>query len=221
MNMEMKKAAVYARVSTSQQDTQNQLIELRRYCEARGWQAVEFVDNGLSGALSEDKRPALKALMDAARKQHLDAVIVWDFSRFARSMRQLVEALDLFRAWGVSFISIREGIDTSTANGRLVFGIFASLAEFERELIRERVLLGLQKAKAKGRMPGPRRNAVDLEQLRQAAAKGISLRSMARSFGVSKDTVRALLKDSGASVGNPPAISATATVEPLGASATV
>ncbi len=215
--MEMKKVALYARVSTLQQDTQNQLIELRRYVEARGWKAVEFIDNGFSGALNEDKRPALKALMDAARKQQLDAVIVWDFSRFARSMRQLVEAMDLFRAWGVSFISIREGIDTSTANGRLVFGIFASLAEFERELIRERVMLGLQKAKAKGRVPGPRRNAVDMEGLRQAAAEGLSLRSMARSFGVSKDTVRALLNGAGAGVGNPPAISTGATVERLAA----
>src|SRR6185295_12079296 len=133
MNMEIKKVALYARVSTNQQDTQNQLIELRRYAKARGWEAAEFVDNGLSGALSEDKRPALKAAMDTARKRQVDAMIVWDFSRFARSMRQLVEALDLFRAWDVSFISLREGIDTSTANGRLVFGIFASLAEFERE----------------------------------------------------------------------------------------
>lgn len=220
--MAEKMAGIYARVSTkNRQDAENQLIELRRYCAARGWNATEFVDRGLSGSLDQDGRPALKALMDAARKRQLDAVIVWDFSRFARSMRQLVDALDLFRSLGVAFISQREGIDTSTANGRLIFGIFASIAEFEKELIRERVLLGLQKARAKGRMPGPRRNPVDLEKLRQGADKGLSLRSLARSFGVSKDTVRTLLKASGVGVGDTPSISAPATVGPVTAGGAV
>lgn len=193
--MEIKKAAVYARVSTNQQDTQNQLIELRRYCEARGWQAVEFIDNGFSGALEEDKRPALKALMDAARKRQVDTVIVWDFSRFARSMRQLVEALDMFRAWGVSFISLREGIDTSTANGRLVFGIFASLAEFERELIRERVNLGLKRARAQGKQLGRPKVAIDPATAHRMRHEGRSLRDIASALSVGKSTVAALLSE--------------------------
>jgi DNA invertase Pin-like site-specific DNA recombinase len=191
--MEIKKAAVYARVSTNQQDTQNQLIELRRYCQARGWEAVEFIDNGFSGALTEDKRPALKAMMDAARKRQVDTVIVWDFSRFARSMRQLVEALDLFRAWGVSFISLREGIDTSTANGRLVFGIFASLAEFERELIRERVNLGLKRARAQGKQLGRPRASVNAVSVRQMRLEGRSVREIASALSVGKSTVARLL----------------------------
>jgi len=193
--MEIKRAAVYARVSTNQQDTQNQLIELRRYCEARGWQAIEFIDNGFSGALGEDKRPALKAAMDAARKRKVDTVIVWDFSRFARSMRQLVEALDLFRAWGVSFISLREGIDTSTANGRLVFGIFASLAEFERELIRERVNLGLKRARAQGKRLGRPKATLDPASVRQMRLAGRSLREIASALSVGKSTVAALLSE--------------------------
>jgi len=192
--MEAKRVAVYARVSTNSQDCQNQIIELRRYCLARGWQAAEFVDSGLSGALGEDKRPAMKAMMAAVKRRQVDAVIVWDFSRFARSMRHLVEALDLFQSLGVSFISLREGIDTSTANGRMVFGIFASLSQFERELIRERVLLGLQKSRSLGRVPGPQRNAVDMAKLQDMASKGFSLRSLAQSFNVSKDTVRRLLR---------------------------
>jgi DNA invertase Pin-like site-specific DNA recombinase len=195
INMEIKKAAVYARVSTNQQDTENQLIELRRYCEARGWQAVEFIDNGFSGALGEDKRPALKALMDAARKRQVDTVIVWDFSRFARSMRHLVEALDLFRAWGVSFISLREGIDTSTANGRLVFGIFASLAEFERELIRERVNLGLKRARAQGKQLGRPKAAIDPATAHRMRHEGRSLREIASALSVSKSTIAALLSE--------------------------
>jgi DNA invertase Pin-like site-specific DNA recombinase len=193
IDMEIKKAALYARVSTSQQDTQNQLIELRRYAQARGLQAAEFVDNGLSGVLTEDKRPALKVLMDSVRKREVDTVIVWDFSRFARSMRQLVEALDLFRAWGVSFISLREGIDTSTANGRMVFGIFASLAEFERELIRERVKLGLKRAVSQGKTLGRPRVTVDRSKAQEMAAQGISRQGIGAAFGVSSATISRLL----------------------------
>jgi DNA invertase Pin-like site-specific DNA recombinase len=191
--MEIMKAAIYARVSTNQQDTQNQLIELRRYCQARGWEAVEFVDHGLSGALGEDKRPSLKALMDASRRKQISAVICWDFSRFARSMRHLVEALDVFRAWGISFISIREGIDTSTANGRLVFGIFASLAEFERELIRERVLLGLQKVRASGRKLGRPRATVDRAKAEALESAGASREAIGQALGVSSATISRLL----------------------------
>ncbi len=191
--MEIKQVAIYARVSTNQQEVQNQLLELRRYAAARGWKNVEFVDNGLSGALSEDQRPALKAMMDSARTRKIDAVIVWDFSRFARSMRRLVEAMDLFRSWNISFISLREGIDTSTANGRLVFGIFASLAEFERELIRERVGLGLKRARAQGKQLGRPRAAVDPTEAHRLRQDGRSLREIASRLAVGKTTVERLL----------------------------
>ena len=189
-----KTVGIYVRVSTNRQDIGVQLLELRRYCQARGWNALEYVDDGFSGSLNSDQRPALKNLLADARLRKIAAVVVWDYSRFARSLRQLVDALDSFRAWGVAFISLREGIDTETANGRLIFGIFASLAEFERELTRERILLGLKKARACGRLPGPRRNQVDLQRLQQASASGQSLRELAGAFGVSKDTVRGLLK---------------------------
>jgi len=189
-----KSVALYARVSTVGQDTENQLIELRRYVQARGWNAVEFVDRGISGAKGEDKRPALKSLMDAARKKQVDAVLCWDFSRFARSMRHLVEALDLFRAWGIAFISLREGIDTTTANGRLMFGIFASLAEFERELIRERVLLGLAKARTIGKRLGRPRVPVDTEKAIELKARGLGIRAIARLLRTSKDKITLALK---------------------------
>ena len=192
--MNPKIVGIYVRVSTNRQDVQTQLLELRRYCEARDWTAVEYIDDGFSGSLGEDKRPAYKGLLADARRRKIAAVIVWDYSRFARSLHQLVEALDNFRAWGVSFISLREGIDTATANGRLMFGIFASLAEFERELTRERILLGLRKAKDRGKVPGPRRNPVDPAKLRQEASKGLSLRQLAAAFAVSKDTIRVLLQ---------------------------
>jgi DNA invertase Pin-like site-specific DNA recombinase len=202
--MPPKTAAIYARVSTNRQDVQIQLLELRRYCQARNWPTTEFIDNGFSGSWGDDKRPALKELLEAARHRKINVVVVWDFSRFARSLRQLVDALDSFHTWGISFISLREGIDTETANGRLMFGIFASLAEFERELTRERILLGLKKAKARGKTPGPRRTPVDLSQLQQEASKGLSLRKLAIAFSVSKDTVRSLLNSSPPLITNDP-----------------
>jgi len=141
------RVALYARVSTlNGQQTEVQLAELREHCARRGWQIVgEFVDEGISGA--RERRPQLDRLWSDCRKRRVDAVVVYRYDRFARSLRQLVNALEEFRALGIDFVSLHEGVDTSTPNGRLVFGIFASIAEFERELIRSRVISGLTLAK--------------------------------------------------------------------------
>ncbi len=139
-----KRAALYARVSTLNhgQDPEVQLRELREFCQRRRFEiAVEYVDKGISG--SRERRPSLDKLMTACRKRLVDAVVVYRYDRFARSLRQLVLALEEFRSLGIDFISLHEGVDTSTPNGRLIFGIFASIAEFERELIRDRVRSGL------------------------------------------------------------------------------
>ncbi len=154
--MTTKRVALYARVSTLNhgQDPEVQLRELREFCQRRRFEiAVEYVDKGISG--SRERRPALDQLMAICRKRLVDAVVVYRYDRFARSLRQLVLALEEFRALGVDFISLHEGVDTSTPNGRLVFGIFASIAEFERELIRDRVRSGLAAARAKGKRIGP------------------------------------------------------------------
>src|ERR1035441_5425368 len=130
--MTTKRVALYARVSTLNhgQDPEVQLRELRAYCERRGFEIVdEYVDTGISG--SRERRPALDKLITACRKRLVDGVVVYRYDRFARSLRQLVNALEEFRSLGIDFISIHEGVDTSTPNGRLVFGIFASIAEFE------------------------------------------------------------------------------------------
>jgi DNA invertase Pin-like site-specific DNA recombinase len=141
------RVALYARVSTlAGQDPEMQLRELREYCQRRGLQIVEeFIDKGISG--SKERRPALDRLMVACRKRLVDGVVVYRYDRFARSLRQLVNALDEFRTLGIDFISLHEGVDTSTPNGRLVFGIFASIAEFERELIRIAFAPGLLRPK--------------------------------------------------------------------------
>src|SRR3984957_20447454 len=156
----MKKAAIYARVSTHNgQNPEMQLDELRAYCKKRGWDvAGEFVDKGISG--DKEHRPALDRLLSLCRKRSMDAVVVYRYDRFARSLRQLVNALEEFRALRIDFVSLHEGVDTSTPNGRLVFGIFASIAEFERELIRDRVRSGIAMARSKGKTLGRPRISV-------------------------------------------------------------
>jgi DNA invertase Pin-like site-specific DNA recombinase len=170
-----RRVALYARVSTLNhgQDPEVQLRELRQFCQRRFEIAVEYVDKGISG--SRERRPSLDKLMTACRKRLVDAVVVYRYDRFARSLRQLVLALEEFRALGIDFISLHEGVDTSTPNGRLIFGIFASIAEFERELIRDRVRSGLAAARAKGKRIGRPKVAVDalrIASLRCQGARG-------------------------------------------------
>ena len=184
------RVAIYARVSTSNhgQDPNVQTRELREYCERRGLEIVgEYVDSGISGA--KERRPQLDRLMSDCRRRRLDAVFVYRYDRFARSLRHLVNALEEFRALGIDFISLHEGVDTSTPNGRLVFGIFASIAEFERELIRDRVKSGIAAAKSKGKKLGRPRVVVDASQIARLRASGASWPSIARQLGVSVGTV--------------------------------
>ena len=166
------RAALYARVSTfAGQDPQMQLRELREYCQRRGLQIVgEYVDRGISG--SKERRPALDKLLTDCRKRLVDTVVVYRYDRFARSLRQLVNALEEFRSLGIDFISLHEGVDTTTPNGRLIFGIFASIAEFERELIRDRVRSGLASAKARGKRLGRPRVDADIARIASSARSG-------------------------------------------------
>jgi DNA invertase Pin-like site-specific DNA recombinase len=188
--MKAKRVALYARVSTNNgQDPEVQLRELREYCQRRGFEITEeFVDKGISG--SRERRPALDKLMVACRKRLVDAVVVYRYDRFARSLRQLVNALEEFRSLGIDFISLHEGVDTSTPNGRLVFGIFASIAEFERELIRDRVRSGMAAAKAKGKIIGRPKTAVDAPRIALLRHQGRSWAEITRETGISKGTAQ-------------------------------
>ena len=150
---DLKRVGIYARVSTNRQCPESQLLPLREYATARGFEIVsEYVDV-ISG--SKDSRPELARLMADAAKRRLDAVAVWKFDRFARSTRHLVTALEQFNALGVDFISLSESIDTSTPMGKMVFTVLAAVAELELSLIRERVVMGLERAKAQGKVPRP------------------------------------------------------------------
>jgi len=181
------RVALYARVSTKDQEPENQLMALRDYAKNRGWTTVqEFVDKGISGA--KERRPALDALMDAARKRKLDVVLVWRFDRFARSSRHLLNTLEEFRALGVDFVSFQEVIDTTTPAGKMVFSMVAAIAEFERALIRERVLAGLQRARGRGQRLG-RPQLVPKQDPQALRAAGMSLRAIAGHLGVSKSWV--------------------------------
>jgi DNA invertase Pin-like site-specific DNA recombinase len=164
-----------------------QIEELRAYCLRRQWDIVgEFIDSGVSG--SKESRPALNRLLVDAKRRKFDAVLVYRYDRFARSLRQLVNALAEFDALGIHFVSLHEGVDTSTPNGRLVFGIFASIAEFERELIRGRVRSGLAAAKARGKRLGRPRVSVDAARIAALRSQGRSWPQIARELGVSVGT---------------------------------
>jgi DNA invertase Pin-like site-specific DNA recombinase len=184
------RAAIYARVSTNNgQDPHMQIRELREYCERRGWEiAGEYVDAGFCGA--KEHRPQLDALLALCRKRRVDAVVVYRYDRFARSLRQLVNALEEFRSLGIEFISLHEGVDTSTPNGRLVFGIFASIAEFERELIRDRVKSGIAAARSKGKRLGRPRVSVDAAKIAALRDSGASWSTIARQLGLSTGTAK-------------------------------
>jgi DNA invertase Pin-like site-specific DNA recombinase len=182
------KAAIYTRVSTSDQNVSMQLDELRAYCERRGLEvAEEYVDSAVSGA--KESRPALNRLLADARRRRFDAVLVYRYDRFARSLRQLVNALGEFDALGIHFISLHEGVDTSTPSGRLVFGIFASVAEFERSLITERVKSGQAAARRRGARFGRPRIDVDKNRLTELRRLGRSYADIAKETGLGVGTI--------------------------------
>jgi DNA invertase Pin-like site-specific DNA recombinase len=188
--MEKGKVGLYARVSTRNgQDPAMQISELRAFCKGRGWVvASEYVDHGISGA--KDSRPELDRMMRDCRRGYLKKIIVYRYDRFARSLRHLVNALSEFNSLGIDFISLHEGVDTTTPNGRLVFGIFASISEFERELIGQRIRSGLDAARARGqrlgRAPVFKLSETQSKQLRMEHKKGgASLRALARKYRVS------------------------------------
>lgn len=179
-------AVLYARVSTQDQTCENQLIELRRYCAARGWQVRrEFVDTGISG--SKDRRPALDDLLRDARRRRFDVLVCWRLDRLGRSLRHLVMTLEELQALGIGFVSLGEGIDMSTPAGRLQLHILAALAEFERSRIQERVRAGLARVRAQGKRLGRPPEPIPLDKL--ATVAGLSIREAARKLHVSRSTV--------------------------------
>lgn len=186
-----KRAALYARVSTQDQRPEPQLDPLHAYADSRGLEVVEtYVDRGISGAKA--KRPALDRLLMDARRRQIDCVVVVKLDRLARSVRHLTELAAEFEALGVDLVVLDQAIDTSTPAGRLLFNVLGSIAEFERDLIRERVAAGMKAAKRRGRRLGRPRaiRGPDTFRMEALLREGKSLRAVARELGVSAMTVK-------------------------------
>ena len=189
----MKRVAIYARVSTTDQTCDNQLRDLRDYCRARGWSDVrEFIDTGVSG--TKERRPALDKMMAEVNARRVDVVVVAAFDRLGRSVRHLVEALELFRHLNVEFISLREQIDTGSALGQAVFTIIAAIAQLERSLIVERVKSGLRRARAEGKRLGRPRLQVSEHQLRIVVNQKLPVRAASKLLGVSPSSYLRLVR---------------------------
>jgi DNA invertase Pin-like site-specific DNA recombinase len=186
--MKPAKVAIYARVSTHDQDPGLQLSELRRYIKDRQWTVYhEYVDIGHSGA--KDSRPQLNKLMSDAKRRRFDTVLVWKFDRFARSVKHLVTSLYEFRALGIDFVSLTEGIDTSTPLGEAMFSIIGAMAQLERDLIRERVTAGMRRAREKGKALGRPKKEVDPVAFDRLKEEGLSMEEIAQALGVSRTTL--------------------------------
>ena len=188
----MKRVGIYARVSTDKQTCDNQLIELRAVAERCGYTIVqEFVDSGISGAKGRADRPALDAMMKASNLRKFDMILVWSIDRLGRSLQNLVELLNDLQSMRVDLMFLQQGMDTSTSSGRMMFSIFGALAEFERNLIRERVIAGQNRAKARGvkmgrpsKMNDGLRSAIQL--LRE---NGMGIKQIAKEVGVGVGSV--------------------------------
>ena len=191
------RAAIYARVSTRDkgQDADLQLRELREYAQQRGWTVTsEYLDEGISG--SKDSRPEFNRLMLDAKQRRIDYVLVWKLDRFGRSLKHLVNALAELEALSVSFVSLRDAFDLTTPAGRLMFGVVAAMAEFERDLIRERVKAGIANARAKGRRVGRQPIVIDRAKLAAMRADGQTIRAIAQRLGCSRSFVHKTLSAS-------------------------
>jgi len=193
----VRKVAIYCRVSTLDQTVDNQLIELRDHCSKMGWEITkEYSDEGLSGTLSRDKRPALNSLIKDAYRKRFDAVVCWDISRIGRSMKELVLFLSDMKDRDIGIVSVRQGFDTSTTMGEMMFQFVGILSAWEREMIRERTLAGLERAKSEGKTLGRKKVVNDeitsqIVELRNAKK---SIRAIASEVGVSRGTVSNVLK---------------------------
>jgi DNA invertase Pin-like site-specific DNA recombinase len=192
----MKKVAIYARVSTDKQTCENQLQELRATAERMGYTVVaEFVDSGISGMKTRQDRPALDSLMKSATQRKFDMVMCWSIDRLGRSLQNLVEILNELQAMKIDLFFLQQGMDTTTPSGRMIFSVFGAIGEFERNLIRERVIAGQKRAVANGvkmgrpsKMNDGMRSAIKL--LRE---KGMGIKQIARELKVGIGTVYSVM----------------------------
>lgn len=190
--MKQLTAAIYARVSTEDQNADMQLTEVRQYAGRMGWSVVEYAEK----MSSVKKRPVLDKLMDDCRLKKIDVVLVWKLDRFGRSMKNLVDNILLLDSYGVRFVGVTQGIDTDQKNptSRLMIHILAAVAEFERSIIVDRVTAGMREAKRKGKHCGRPKGAWSRSHARELRESGWSWREISRKLNVPEASIRRALK---------------------------
>ena len=194
-----KRVAIYARVSTENQTTDNQLLELRGVAERMGWVVVdEFLDQAISGAKGRDMRPAFDNLLKGATRRDFDMVCAWSVDRLGRSLQHLVEFLSEIHASGVDLYLHQQGINTGTPAGKALFQMCGVFAEFERSMIKERVIAGIARSKVTGTKSGkphgrPANVANPEPLIRQLRAEGKGIIKIAKELGIGVSTVQRVL----------------------------
>jgi DNA invertase Pin-like site-specific DNA recombinase len=192
-----KQVAIYARVSTDRQTSENQLNQLRAIADKNDWVIVaEFVDEGISGAKGRDKRPEFDALMKGAVRRQFDLVMSWSVDRLGRSLQHLVEFLDELHSVGCDLYLHQQAIDTTTPAGKMMFQMCGVFSEFERSMIRQRVKAGLERAVASGKKLGrPRLSDETRQEIQEMRASGMSVRKIAAELGISVGAVCGVMKE--------------------------
>ena len=183
----MKKVCLYVRVSTQTQTTENQIQALREVAERSGYEIVKiYSDDGISGSKGREDRPALNQMMKDAVNRQFEMVMCWSIDRLGRSITNLIEIMNELNELKIDMFFSQQSIDTQTSSGRMIFGIFSSLASFEREMIRERVMAGLDRARKNGVKLG-RPSSVN-DGVRNAVLilkdKGVGVRETCRKLGI-------------------------------------
>jgi DNA invertase Pin-like site-specific DNA recombinase len=197
----MTRAAIYTRVSTKRQDTANQLRDLTELVRQKGFDLIGiYEDEGISGAKGRDKRPGLNNLLNDATRKKFDVVVVWAIDRLGRSLSDLISTITTLREADVDLFIYKQAMDTSTASGKMLYQLLGVFAEFEREIIRERVRAGIARAVANGARLG-RKKKLPLKQheVRRLHDEGWSLRKISTHLGVSHTTIANMLKQAQAS----------------------
>lgn len=187
-----KRVTIYARVSTQDQHPETQVRDLKRFAKDRGLKIIKvYQEKASAAANSHSPRPQLEKMLDDVRKRRTDAVLVWKLDRLARSTRELLNRLEEFRTLGVELISYTENIDTTTPAGKALFSMVAVFAEFENDIRSERIIAGMQNAKAKGRHLGrPTLSLETIKKIQELKARGVSDALIMHETGLARNTIK-------------------------------
>ena len=192
-----RRVAIYARVSTAAQTVDNQFQELRQVANRNSWHIVaELSDNGISGSKGRDQRPAFDELLKRATRREFDLIMVWAIDRLGRSIQHLVGFMNEIQSLGVDLYIHQQAIDTTTASGRMIFGIFSALGEYERELMRERIMAGQRRARSQGVKIGrpSKMNDAVRTSVKLLHGNGMAIRNISKQLAIGVGTVYSVLR---------------------------